>query len=101
MRHDAPGPGPSDDDLLLLNRAATVAHLLAGATHDVNNALLVISGSAEVLEQRPPSPEALERGLTRIRSQSTRAAAVIAEVLSFARAHHRLKFARQAPISHA
>lgn len=72
------------DDLIALNRAATVARLLAGTAHEVNNALLVISGSAELLEDAP-SPAALSKGLTRIRTQSARAAAVITDVLAFAR----------------
>jgi signal transduction histidine kinase len=77
---------PDGDDLLTLNRAAIVARLLAGVAHEVNNALLVISGTAELLEDRTGSPEAIGRGLERIRFQTTRAAGAIAEVLSFARA---------------
>jgi two-component system, NtrC family, sensor kinase len=75
----------TDDDLVTLNRAATVARLLAGVAHEVNNALLVISGNVELLEDPPPSAEALAKGLNRIKTQSARAAAVIADVLTFAR----------------
>jgi signal transduction histidine kinase len=78
-------PALTDDDLVTLNRAATVARLLAGVAHEVNNALLVISGNVELLEDPPPSAEALEKGLNRIKTQSARAAAVIAEVLTFSR----------------
>jgi signal transduction histidine kinase len=76
---------PTDEDLLTLNRAVIVARLLAGVAHEVNNALLVISGTAELLEDKTGSPEAVAKGLDRIRSQTTRAAGAIAEVLSFAR----------------
>ena len=75
----------TDDQLLTLNRAAVVARLLAGTAHEVNNALLVIGGTAELLEDRTDAPDAVATGLARIRSQTTRAAAGIAEVLAFAR----------------
>ncbi|MGH9372047.1 MAG: sensor histidine kinase [Vicinamibacterales bacterium] len=75
----------TDDDLVTLNRAATVARLLAGVAHEVNNALLVISGTAELLEDQTDAPDAVAKGLARVRSQSARAAAAIGEVLAFAR----------------
>ena len=37
------------DDQLTLNRQATMARLVSGAAHEVNNALQVISGSVELL----------------------------------------------------
>jgi signal transduction histidine kinase len=72
-------------DLVTLNRAATVARLLAGATHEVNNALHVISGTAELMEENPAAADAVAKGAGRIRSQTARAASAIAEVLAFAR----------------
>jgi two-component system NtrC family sensor kinase len=72
-------------DLVTLNRAATVARLLAGVTHEVNNALHVISGTAELMEENPAAADAVARGAGRIRSQTARAASAIAEVLAFAR----------------
>ena len=74
------------DHVLALNRASTIARLVAGLAHEVNNALLVISGTAELLEDRPEAPEAVTKGLIRIRSQSARAAAVISDVLAFVQA---------------
>lgn len=44
---------PTPDDLIVLNRGATVARLLPGLAHEVNNALLVIAGTAELLEEQP------------------------------------------------
>jgi two-component system, NtrC family, C4-dicarboxylate transport sensor histidine kinase DctB len=76
---------PTTGDLVTLNRAATVARLMAGVTHEVNNALHVISGSAELLEESPDAAEAVTKGASRIRSQTARAAGAIAEVLAFAR----------------
>src|SRR5262245_36346843 len=78
-------PGLSPEDLLLLNRAATVARLLAGVAHEVNNALQVIGATAELLEDRPGLPDSIVKGLQRIRSQGARAAGAVSEVLSFTR----------------
>jgi signal transduction histidine kinase len=77
---------PSDEALIGLNRLATVARLLSGAAHEVNNALQVISGTVEMLESRADVPATLQGGLASLRSQSSRAAAALAQVLQFARA---------------
>ena len=79
-------PEASDDALIGLNRLATVARLLSGAVHEVNNALQVISGTVEVLESRPDVPAAYRDSLARLRQQSSRAAAALAQVLLFTRA---------------
>jgi two-component system C4-dicarboxylate transport sensor histidine kinase DctB len=82
---DHSSPGLSPEDLLTLNRAATVARLLAGVAHEVNNALLVIGATAELLEDRPGLPDPLVKGLQRIRSQGARAAGAVSDVLSLTR----------------
>jgi len=79
-------PDAPDEALIGLNRVATVARLFAGAVHDVNNALLVISGTVEMLESRADTPPALQAPLARLRGQSGRAAAALAQVLQFAKA---------------
>ena len=76
-------PGPTD--LLTLNRAATVARLLAGVAHEVNNALQVIGGTTELMQTTPGLPASVAEGLQRIAVQNTRAAAAIQEVMLFAR----------------
>ena len=76
-------PGPTD--LLTLNRAATVARLLAGVAHEVNNALQVIGGTTELMQTTPGLPASVADGLQRIAVQNTRAAAAIQEVMLFAR----------------
>ena len=76
---------PGEVDLLTLNRAATVARLLAGAAHEVNNALQVIGGTSELLQGTEGLPPPVEDGLQRITVQTTRAASAIQEVLTFAR----------------
>ena len=77
---------PSEEALIGLNRQATVARLLSGAIHDVNNALMVISATVEMLEARADVPPSMKDSLTRLRAQSSRAAGSLAQVLMFTRA---------------
>jgi len=74
------------DDLLILNRHALVARVLSGTTHEVNNALQIIGGSAELLSRSPAGAEAARRAADRVQSQSARAAATVDALLQFARA---------------
>ena len=76
---------PTPTDLLTLNRAATVARLLAGVAHEVNNALQVIGGTTELLQTTPGLPASVADGLQRIALQNARAATAIHEVMLFAR----------------
>lgn len=73
------------DDQLTLNRQATVARLVSGAAHEVNNALQVISGSVELLMTSPELPESLRATLERIASHSARAAAAMIGVTALSR----------------
>ena len=72
--------------LVALSRAVTTARLLSGVVHEVNNALLVISGTVELLEGRSDLPETANRPLERLRTQSHRMAAAIAQVAAFTQA---------------
>jgi signal transduction histidine kinase len=80
-RPETPGP----EDLITLNRSATVARLVSGVFHELNNALQVIGGTAELLQDLPGLPDAVAKGLQRIHSQNARAASAISEVMTFAR----------------
>ena len=71
---------------LTLNRLATIARLVAGAAHEVNNALQVIGGSAELLQNRTDLPEPVQKTLSRIRDQAARAASAMTGVVALARA---------------
>ena len=81
-------PGPSDETLIGLNRLATVARLLSGAIHDANNALMVISGTVDILESRPDVPASMRESLARLRAQSARAAGTLGQVTLFTRSAH-------------
>jgi signal transduction histidine kinase len=74
------------DDLYALNRQATVARMLSTLAHNVNNALQVIAGTAELLQQRSDLGEPTRQGLARIRGRASAAAAVVGEVLAFSQA---------------
>ena len=77
-------PTPTEHHLTL-NRLATVARLVAGAAHEVNNALQVIGGSAELLQNRTDLPEPVQKTLTRIRDQAARAASAMTGVVALSR----------------
>ncbi|HEV8397095.1 MAG TPA: HAMP domain-containing sensor histidine kinase [Vicinamibacterales bacterium] len=71
---------------MTLNRLATIARLVAGAAHEVNNALQVIGGSAELLQNRTDLPEPVQKTLSRIRDQAARAASAMTGVVALSRA---------------
>lgn len=77
---------PDRDVLVALNRAATAARLMSGAVHEVNNALQVIAGSVELLEQQPALSPMVVKSLDRIKRQSERAASALAELQAFTKA---------------
>ena len=77
---------PDRDVLVALNRAVTIARLMSGTVHEVNNALQVIGGSVELLETQPDLPPPVLRSLDRIKRQNERAAAALAELLAFSKA---------------
>jgi len=73
------------DDHLTLNRLSTVARLVSGASHEVNNALQVISGTVELLLESPDLSGPVTQALERIGAQSARAAAALAGVTALSR----------------
>jgi two-component system C4-dicarboxylate transport sensor histidine kinase DctB len=76
------------DDLITLNRSATVARLVSGVVHEVNNALQVIGGTTELLQDMPGLSDPVLKGLQRIHAQNARAAAALSEVMTFSRQKH-------------
>jgi len=66
------------------NRLATVAAVLSTTVHEANNALQIISGSAEMLSAGA-SPAVIGRRGEAIGSQARRASALLAELSAFAR----------------
>jgi len=67
------------------NRLSLIARLVSSTVHDVNNALQVIGGSAELLEMDPGVSEpVLRRGQT-IATQAKRASGLLNELSTFVR----------------
>ena len=75
----------TDDDIVALNRLTLVARLLAGTAHDVNNALMIISGSAELLAGLHELNDPARRAVDRIQTHASRAAGAIHDLMQFAR----------------
>ncbi len=68
-----------------LNRLATIARLVAGLAHELNNSLQVISGLVELLSDRADlPPDALVR-IQKIGGQADKATGAVRQVLGFSR----------------
>jgi C4-dicarboxylate-specific signal transduction histidine kinase len=76
---------PAADWLARVNYLAITASLLPNTVHDVNNALQVITGSAELLEMRAGVDEEVRRRGLAIRSHAGRATTFLAELITFTR----------------
>jgi C4-dicarboxylate-specific signal transduction histidine kinase len=75
---------PTTDWLERANRLALTNALLSTTVHEVNNALQVITGSAEMLNASPP-PDITSRRSDAIGAHARRASALLAELSAFAR----------------
>src|SRR4051812_14272247 len=75
---------PNSDWFERANRLALTNALLSTTVHEVNNALQVISGSAEMLHSSPP-PDVMGRRTDAIGAHARRASALLAELSAFAR----------------
>jgi signal transduction histidine kinase len=76
---------PGREDFVTLNRAATVARVVSGVFHELNNQLLVIGGTTELITDTPGTPEAVAKGLARILVANARATTAILEAMRFVR----------------
>jgi signal transduction histidine kinase len=74
----------TEDDVIALNRLTLVARVLAGTAHDINNALQIVGGSAEMLAGGSALGDPARRAVDRIQAQATRAAATLQELMQFA-----------------
>jgi C4-dicarboxylate-specific signal transduction histidine kinase len=75
----------STDDLAYLNRMTTVGQVLPNVAHEMNNAFQVIGGLVEMLAAREDLPDDVSDKMKRVGAQSARAAAMIGELVAFAR----------------
>ena len=71
-------------ELLRTRSLAMIAQMAAGAAHELNTPLAVISGRAQLLAQNAPD-EPSRRALGIIREQCDRAAGIVTELMEFAK----------------
>ncbi|HIJ72530.1 MAG TPA: HDOD domain-containing protein [Candidatus Hydrogenedentes bacterium] len=70
--------------LIRAERLASVGKMAAGAAHEINNPLAVISGRAQILLSRTEDPE-MAKALDVIVRQSQRASKILTDLMQFAR----------------
>jgi two-component system C4-dicarboxylate transport sensor histidine kinase DctB len=83
-----PGGRPAsldDRQLAQINRLATIARLVAGLAHELNNSLQVVGGLVELLADRPDIPADAAVRIQKIGGQADKASGVIRQVLAFTR----------------
>jgi signal transduction histidine kinase len=76
---------PTPEWLERANQLGITARLLPNTVHDVNNALQVIIGSAELLDLVAGADEDVKRRGLAIRTHANRATAILSELMAFAR----------------
>lgn len=74
----------ANQQLLRAERLASVGKMAAGAAHEINNPLAVISGRAQILLARAEDPETI-KALDIIVNQSRRASKILTDLMQFAR----------------
>lgn len=73
------------DDLAYLNRMTTVGQILPSVAHELNNALQVISGLAEMVAARTDLPADVLDKVGRMSTQAGRAVGMLRDLVGFAR----------------
>ena len=73
-----------NDKLVKTQRLAAVGQLAAGAAHEINNPLAIISARAQLLEMREEDP-AKKKGLRQMVEQIERISAILGSLMDFAR----------------
>jgi len=73
-----------NEKLLKTQRLAAVGQLAAGAAHEINNPLAIISARAQLLEIREDDP-AKKKGLRQMVEQIDRISAILGSLMDFAR----------------
>jgi signal transduction histidine kinase len=85
MDTSVPAASLDGPQLMRLNRLATMARLVAGLAHELNNTLQVISGLVELLTDRPDLPPDAAARLQKIGGQADKASTAIRQVLGYTR----------------
>ena len=85
MDTSVPAASLEGPHLVRLNRLATMARLVAGLAHELNNTLQVVSGLVELLADRSDLPPDAVARLQKIGSQADKATTAIRQVLGYTR----------------
>jgi two-component system C4-dicarboxylate transport sensor histidine kinase DctB len=75
----------SESEMVFANRLVNLEQVLPNVTHELNNALQVISGLSEILSIRPDVSGDVAQKLQRMHAQSTRCYGLLHELLAYAR----------------
>lgn len=78
-------PRLTDEDLQEINRWWTVCRIVTNASHDLNNALQIISGNTEMMRAKGHLDPTLARRADSIAAQADRAAAIVDRLASYVR----------------
>ena len=73
------------DDLAHLNRMTTVGQVLPNVAHELNNALQVVNGLAEMLGGRADLPPGVSEKISRIGAHAGRATGMLRDLVAFSR----------------
>jgi putative nucleotidyltransferase with HDIG domain len=73
-----------EEKLIEVRCVAAIGELAAGAAHEMNNPLAIISGRAQLLQDQEPDADK-SKALQVIVSQATRASEIITELMDFAK----------------
>ena len=106
---EVPGPDPSrvlvfedqtqrrmlQQQLFQSEKMSAIGQLIAGVAHDLNNPLASVVGFADFLADAPDVPPRLREPVGVIRQEAERAAAIVRNLLDFARKQER----RRRPVS--
>jgi PAS domain S-box-containing protein len=75
-----------EQQLLLADRLASIGQLVSGVAHELNNPLTTVIGFSELLIDREV-PADIKQDLGLVHSEAQRAAAIVKNLLTFARKH--------------
>ena len=112
-RVDVPGPAPHrvlafedrtqrerlQHQLIQSEKLSAIGQLIAGVAHDLNNPLASVIGFADFLADAPDVPPRLREPVGVIRQEAERAAAIVRNLLDFARKQERRR--RPVPLRRA
>lgn len=73
--------------LLQSEKLAALGQVVAGVAHEINNPLMAITGSSELLLRQADLPDRARKGLERIMKESVRCGNLVRNLLAFAREH--------------